>query len=283
MGGHARGWARMLGLFWLLAAVVFAGGCAASRPGLREPAVFRATADDRARADALLESMLRAEALYTLAGGIKPLSTGFWDGQVVVGDPKLEELTATRRALRLFESEYPAFEAGVMTFATTYEGERHLDAFVAHRESLRAMLARHSGFWAPYGLCVESRAEEVVNVVERMEKLDRFRGYGYLFGYPDEAVDFFVEAARQQEETGKFVERDFRQVPTIESPTGRFTWAVAKGAEVTPGDQRLFDLSARAMAAYRELEPLPVRARLRGLARWAAAQPAPYESLAQRP
>ncbi len=200
----------------------------------------------------LLEEMLISEALYTLAGGLKPVSSSFWRATIAIEKPSLTEVSEARIALKSFEDRYPDFDTGVMAFANTYEGERYLDAFVAHRSSVSRMIDTYSEFWAPYGVTQEMAPAEVILTVEHMPKLDRFRGYGYLFGYPDYAVDFFVEAAAHEDGTDDFVERDFRQIPTIASETGRFTYAVPKGYPVQPVDRELLENSLTILSMLRK-------------------------------
>lgn len=236
---------------------------------------FEPTADDRAAMEEMVAAMLEREALYTLAGGIKPASTGFWRAGIDLEDPDTAPLSRARRALRLFEQEFPAYEAAVAPFAAEYDGRRPVDAFVAHRGALRAMIERHQDFWAPYGICPESSAEEAFALVERMPALDRFRGYGYLFGYPDYAVDFFVEAAASEQETGEFVRRTFVAIPTIIAERGRFTWAAPEDHAGHPDDDRLRAACAPVLDAYQAIlaehgEDSPATQRLRALRRWLA-------------
>lgn len=81
--------------------------------------------------------------------------------------------------------------------------------------------------------------EKVLALYEFEEKFDRFKAYGYLFGYPDHAVDFFVQAARIQDQGGDFVAREFYQVPVSNGKEGRFVYAVPKGYGSEEVDERL--------------------------------------------
>jgi hypothetical protein len=51
--------------------------------------------------------------------------------------------------------------------------------------------------------------------IEYSQSGPRWRGYGYLFGFPLYAVDFFVNAGESEKQTGKFVERDFLSIPYV--------------------------------------------------------------------
>ncbi|MEL7237809.1 MAG: hypothetical protein AAGK78_03025, partial [Planctomycetota bacterium] len=185
------------------------------------------TEADRNLQAELIQNALDGEALYTIASGLKPVSTGIWSGQFLVNNPDLTELRRVRRALATIPADGLYFD--VQVFATAYDDERFLEAYVVHREALAKMIDKHADFWSPYGITSQTHPAELLAVVDRMDKLDRFRGYGLLFGYPAHAIDFFVDAAAEEDRTGNFIERDFFQIPTFASDTGRFTYAVPKG------------------------------------------------------
>ncbi|MEM1423584.1 MAG: hypothetical protein AAGH64_06230 [Planctomycetota bacterium] len=192
-----------------------------------------------------------SEALYTLAGGLKPMSSGFWRGGFAVEDPDLDEIEAVRDALGVLRTD--EWYADVQVFADAFEGERYASAFVVHRDALGRMIDAYRDFWRPYGITPGTHPAEVVAVVDRMERADRWRGYGYLFGYPSEAVDFFVEAglaADDGREVGPGKDRRFVQIPTFLSETGRFTYAVALDAPETDADRTLAAETARILEAY---------------------------------
>ena len=92
-------------------------------------------------------------------------------------------------------------------------------------------------------------------MVDRMPRADRWRGYGHLFGYPDDAVEFFVEAglaAADGGEVGPGKDREFIQIPTQVAKSGRFTYAVPLGHVPTPVDLALAEAAAPILAAYEE-------------------------------
>lgn len=66
---------------------------------------------------------------------------------------------------------------------------------------LADIIRRDQAFWGQWGFVPESNLAVVLAITEFEEKLDRYRAYGYLFGYPEYAVTFFVEAAREQDST----------------------------------------------------------------------------------
>jgi hypothetical protein len=204
-----------------------------------------------ARTAALVLAALDQEALYTVAGGLKPMSQGLWQGKVVVAAPDLAEVAAVRAALAPWRNE--TLWVDVQVFATPHDGARAAMAYVIDRRALAATLAAHHAFFAPYGLGPDSHPAEVVAIVERMPPLDRHRGQGLLFGYPQHAIDFFVESARNPPSDGKPTPRRFVQIPTFARATGRFVYAVAADAPEHPDDTALATAAARILARYREL------------------------------
>lgn len=245
------------------------GGCAAAPPAPLAPAPAAVAASagvaptpDVARSRQLLEVALEREALYTIAGGLKPMSTGFWQARLNVADTDTTELDAVRAALSLWHT--PDLYADVQSFQAVHEGKRTVEAYVVHVPAMAAMLHRHRRFWAGYGITPASHPAEVLAVTERMEQEDRWRGYGYLFGYPDYAVDFFVDAGRRAREGGGEVgpgkDRRFIAVPVASADTGRFTWAAPLDHVPGPEDERIRSTALTILERYRSLRP-----RLQGL------------------
>jgi hypothetical protein len=229
-------------LFLTILPLANATGCAVA-PDRQVPA-----AEAALRAE-LIQTALDREALFTISGGLKPLSTGFWQGRIDLSTPDVDELMRVRKALAPLRTG--DLYADVQAFATPFEGARHLEAYVAHRPAVAMMIERTQPFWASYGIAPDTHPAEIVAVVDRMPSLDRFRSYGLLFGYPEDAIDFFVGAAARQQETGEFVERRFMQIPTFEAPTGRFVYAVAEDHVTTPADARLRQRAAEILERYR--------------------------------
>ncbi|MGQ9896474.1 MAG: hypothetical protein ACUVR8_02790 [Acidobacteriota bacterium] len=200
--------------------------------------------EQRRRAEALFLAMLDSEALYTIAADLKPMSSGYAHFQFEVHTPDLTDIETTRTLLAHFRCG-ERFYADVLTFTAVYDGKRHAEGVVFNRAALERALRAHPSYFAPFGLTPNAHPMTVLQIVEQAEQAARWRGYGYLFGYPDAAVDFFVAAGTSQAATGKFVERDFRHIPTYARATGGFTWAVSKGSMETDEEKRL---RARALA-----------------------------------
>ncbi len=206
--------------------------------------------EQRARAEALFLAMLDSEALYTIAADLKPMSSGYVRFQFEVAKPELADIETTRALLARFRCG-DHFYADVLTFAAVYDGKRYAEGVVFNRAALERAIRAHPAYFAPFGLTPNAHPMAVVHTVEQAEQAARWRGYGYLFGYPDAAVDFFVTAGISQAETGKFVERDFRHIPTQTRDTGGFTWAVPKGSAETDEEKHLRTRALAVLEDYR--------------------------------
>lgn len=223
----------------------------------------------RAEAERVLLNALDNEALYTFVGGLKPVSEGFttlrWEAGAETGaaavagvgagvgrrpDPaaKLDDTRRMLRALRCGENIY----SDVLVFKSPAGASRVAHAYVANAAALRAKIAERPGFWVGMGVTPWSHPATVQPAIDAADPSDRFRGFGYVFGYPDHAVDFFVAASESEKATGAFVKRDFVQVPTFSAARGRFVWAVPKGQGETAADKAVRDAAAPVLEAYRQ-------------------------------
>lgn len=179
-------------------------------------------------ADALALRMLDGEALYTVSGGLKPVSEGFWETAFPAADDTSEQVETVRKTLAGLPLG-PELSAGVLVYASPFEGKRYASAFVAHTPSLRALIERHKDVFEPIGVTPAASAQSVMEKIDRAPQSARWRAFGLVFGYPEYAVEFFVAAGEEQARTGKLVKRDFLNVPTFGGERGRFVYAVPKG------------------------------------------------------
>jgi hypothetical protein len=266
---------RFLHLAALLLAscqLMLACGCAARGLNSADRDAPLTSIEETTRFRALLTTALECEAPYTLAGGLKPLSTGFWQGEMTIEGADLAELARVRRALAPLRND--AYYADVQVFATAHDGKRTLEAYVVHRASLAAMIDRERDFWSPLGISTCTHPAEIVAVVDRLPRAQRWRAYGLLFGYPRYAIDFFVDATERgrasDAEMGPGKDREFVHVPTASAETGRFTWAVPIGHTERAEDRAIRSRAARILSEYSRLasaielaaDPMPLVRRL---------------------
>ncbi|AWM40422.1 hypothetical protein GobsT_10800 [Gemmata obscuriglobus] len=205
----------------------------------------------RSRAERVLLDALDREALFTLVGGVKPVSEGFLALKWKIGEDAAERLDEARRVVKALRCG-DALYADVQVFEAAFDKTKSAHAYVANAAALRAKVAEDKSFWLRLGLTPSSHPAALMTAVERAEASDRFRGYGYAFGYPRHAVDFYVSAAKSEKETGVFVKRDFVNLPTHAAERGHFVWAVPKGHGETDEDRAVRDAAARVLAVYRQ-------------------------------
>lgn len=201
-------------------------------------------------ADALARRILDSEALYTVTGGLKPVSDGFWQTRLPEAQDSSPEADEAKRSLATLPLG-PDLEAGVYVFAAAHEGKKFASAFVAHKPSLRALVARRPDVFGPLGVTAATSPQQVMEKIDRGPRAARWRAYGLVFGYPEYAVEFFVEAGERQAETKNIVERDFVQLPTFASDEGRFVYAVPKGHVERDEDRQLKATTADTFTRYR--------------------------------
>jgi hypothetical protein len=232
-------------------------------------------ADERRLAERLLLEFSDREGFYTLAGGLKPISSGVGDLQVRIAPTldtamlrQLDRLRVVAQALRcrdlgmfvqVFASTFPSRDSSTVRSATVV---------LYHTAAVRAAIIRHAAFFATLGVTQSTDPRDVIAAVENADQADRWRGYGLLFGYPDEAVDFFVWAGTEGARTKALVPRDFRRIETFTKFPERqggppvlstFVYAVARGAEETAADRALREAAAPLMARYVRLREQFIR------------------------
>jgi hypothetical protein len=215
----------------------------------------------RPKAEELLLKALDSEALFTIVGGMKPMSSGFASYKINVKMPETKSLDEARQILTLFRCGDALF-AEVLPFHRTQKTKdketnaeteiRYFEAVIFHRPTVETMVRTYADFFAPYGITPASDPFGIALIVEHDPTTARNRGLGYLYGYPKHAVDFFVASADEQGETKTIVPRDFINIPTFVSDSGRFVYAVPKGYKEAEVDNRVREKAARILAQYKK-------------------------------
>lgn len=237
-----------------------------------------------ALADRVLLEAGDGEALYTLANGLKPLSSGrsfLLQTAPAPNASTLDSLDLLRRAMRVLDcGPIGAFVHVFTAPSTTGDSitRRAAEVVLFHRGRVAEAVQAHVAFFATLAITPSADVREVLAAVENAPRADRWRGYGLLFGYPDEAVDFFVRAGIEGDSTRAIVPRDFRRIETYrkfpaareESPTlSTFVYAVPKGAVESAADRALREAAAPIYARYlRERARLVVGDSAGALALW---------------
>jgi hypothetical protein len=111
----------------------------------------RLPADLRAKSESLLLKALDSEALYTIIGGVKPMSSGFASFKFSIEKPDLAQIEETRRLLSVWRCG-EALYADVQHFAAVYDDEktkekiRFAEAFVFNRPALADKIGQYPDF-----------------------------------------------------------------------------------------------------------------------------------------
>ena len=213
--------------------------------------VERLPAALRPKAEEALLKLMDSEGLYTMVGGMKPMSSGFVSLYFSVDKPdtaKLDELRQVLSALRCGES----LRCDLLTFHTPRDGKRYAEGAVFYRPAVSQMACTYADYFAPLGITSHADPLGTALIVEHLEGAPRNRGLGYLYGYPKSAVDFFVVGQEEYAITKKITPRDFRQIPTFGRESGSFVYAVPKDAPETEEDRQLKAKAGRILTEYKK-------------------------------
>ena len=240
---------------------------------------------DEALADSVLAYALDHEALYTLADTLKPISSVKFLRYAIAKDSTLADgaaIVTTKDSLLRTIDQYhkvcAALSGGdwqfiLMPFERTEKNTRNLEIYVVRRSVFQKKLQQYSSFFGQWGFTPSADPAVVLPVIEYETKFDRNRAYGYLFGYPAYAVDFFVEGQQTQEKdtARKLVPRDFFAIPVYAGNSGYFTYAMPKGYKPTEVDSAIYRRAAATLNRYKALrEKYKTGKDIRARALWAA-------------
>lgn len=196
-------------------------------------------------ADSLIHLVLQQEGLFTLYGGLKPISTVqhfSYDIDSISGNYLHEEFVAKNlstlsHSLNLLTNDSIGYT--VIPFRAIHGKKRSFEILIYHKASMKKLISNKSEFFLRRGILPTDNIEKILALYEFEDKYDRYRAYGHLFGYPDHAVHFFVEASRIHDNGGDFVPRDFYQIPVANGQEGRFVYAVPKGYGSQEVDEKI--------------------------------------------
>lgn len=232
---------------------------------------------ERAQADSLLRNALDHEALYTLLSELKPISSigqtitypiakdsSNWDGQAEVTHLSQDGI---RNMLGKISSWYKITQGLsssklqflLLPYRRVGDGKRNFQILVCRRDLVDQTLQKHAAFFGQWGFVPGADIATLLTTIEFEDRHDRYRAYGYLFGYPDHAVDFFVEASRSEAQNQQFIPRDFFQIPVHSGARGYFTYALPKGKAPSQVDSILYRRATEVLAKYRRIRPRYVR------------------------
>jgi hypothetical protein len=204
----------------------------------------------------VLKAALDSEALFTLSGGLKPISAGFIT-LLTIGHHEHPNVRRLGEALEVLNTRVT--EAFIHSIGPFPDGITYHLATVVHREAYRRKVREYQSFFESLDIAPHSSSQEALRTIERSRRQDRFRGYGLLFGYPAEAVNFFVAADEEEQRTGRFVTRDSIELST--DGGDHFVWVVPVGHRPSPLERAVMAEAAHILDRYRRLRAEVARSR----------------------
>lgn len=204
-------------------------------------------------ADSILMKALDREGLYTVSGNIKPISS--------IDLFQYVNSTTTKQTVLFSEIEKVQFVANKLSthkfsfilnpFSRKDSNVVNLELYVVNNQLLMNTINEHQEFYHLLGINKYVVPETVLAITEYESKYKRWRSYGYLFGYPDHAVDFFVNAGKIQDSSSVFVKRNFFQIPVFKYPSGYFTYALPLDYKPNAIDSSIYFKSINILNKYK--------------------------------
>lgn len=236
----------------LLAISVLYSSCVISKQHAR--AYRKLSQAERNKADTLLLNALDHEALYTLLDTLKPISSVKLLRLPLLSKQK-QRVDSANMALESWariakNMQFPDLRFILQPFERNEGEDKYVEIYAVRPSVLEKKIQEQAAFYRRIGLAQAATAETVLAVTEYETKYNRWRSYGYLFGYPSYAIDFFVEAGKQQDSTGKFVPRDFFAIPVQAGNTGYFTYAIPKGHNTGQTDSVILQKATQTLNNY---------------------------------
>lgn len=216
---------------------------------------------EQAKSEALLLQMLDGEVLYTFVGGLKPVSCrNAYKLAFIEHWPEgpTQEFLAAAEGLRRLVQPWRCGEAvGAYVFAHPKRA-RLCDTYFYNRPALAGTIRRHEAYFAAIGVTPTSHP---VDVFIASADQDDNRAVGYLFGYPDYAVDWYDDVAVAHfEKTKSWPDMDTIEIRTFgkmlfkrtRTEHYRFNWRVPKAHQENDADRAIRSRADRIFAEYTE-------------------------------
>lgn len=228
---------------FVFATLLFFFSCSGTKRQVGKMRYATISERNRSLVDSILQYGLDHEALYTLLADIKPMSSltihylplanadsaRRTSADIVDRTTKgayLDRLLRIQQAIN--EIHLPDMKFLFIPYSHAYDSMLTMQLSVVRVSALDRLLRQHESFFGQFGLVPGADPATVVSTIENAGMHERFRGYGYLFGYPDYAVDFFVHANNRSMMTGAFEPRNFFQIPVYARKEGYFVYAYPK-------------------------------------------------------
>jgi hypothetical protein len=213
--------------------------------------------EEQAIADSLFTTALDHEALYTLCDTLKPISSVKMYRLPLLSTNQLQ-VDSANQALTTLQKTINRLNGGDWQFILNpFERSdsiyKNIELYVIRKSRMASVIALHQTFYSRLGILPNTNPATVLAITEYENKYDRWRSYGYLFGYPDYAVDFFVQAGKSQDSTKEFVQRNFFAIPVYAGESGYFTYAMPKDYQTTQTDSLMYTKAVSTLEKYKSV------------------------------
>jgi|GEM_PF-3054060 len=217
--------------------------------------VERLSKEKRQRAEELLLRICDSEALYTLVGAVKPMSTDWLIEDFDFKQPGAVRLDEVREILSVLYCG-DEISAHMLRFSHVHNGKLRFKAALFNRVALAEEINRHASFWQARAITPNTEPVEVLlnNEDERTDRFERVRAYGYLAGYPEEAVHTYLDIIKKKfaDPEHKPIPVDYVRIPTYAKNVYGFVYSVPKGHQLTQADRDLIAKCAPILEEYKK-------------------------------
>jgi hypothetical protein len=244
----------------------------------------------RAKAEALLLETMDSPALYTVIGGLKPMTSSFLSSlsgtqagaltyaksELQPGGAMLARIDDLRRTMAVLRCG-DDIQSAVMTDIDMSTGSADRGAaepFVFHMPAVRNVIAGFPGYFARLAITPQTSPETMLFTMNRIdasgptnlearrqwmrdtgfETIDQIRASGALYGYARPAVDAFAESVLRivKGETPPGPGPvDAKMLMRIPSFKGETTWYRKASPDDSPEDVAIRVKAAQVLAEYR--------------------------------
>ena len=243
-------------IFLAMLLTIFIGACNIPK-NLIGKAYKNMSPIEKKMADSIIAFALDHEAIYTLMDTLKPMSSVQFYRMPLLSNNKQQKDSA-QQATALIQSvvnklSVADYQFVLNPFQRKDSIYRNMEIYVFRTTRLKSLINTHANFYNKWGITSNANPASILAITEYENKYDRWRSYGYLFGYPDYAVDFFVAAGKQQDSTKEFVKRDFFQIPVYAADKGHFTYAIPKGQLPAAQDSIVYFKAITTLKKYKKM------------------------------
>ncbi len=212
---------------------------------------------ERNLADSILLNALDHEALYTLMDTLKPMSSVQFYRLPLLSNNEVQKDSAYQvlNTLQNIANKLSVadWQFVLQPFERNDSIYKNVELYVIRKSKLQKTISQQHSFYKSIGIAANAHPATVLAITEYEQKYNRWRSYGYLFGYPDYAVDFFVQAGKSQDSTKEFVKRHFFAIPVYAGETGHFTYAMPKDYMPTKIDSLIYNKAMATLGNYKKL------------------------------